>query len=86
MTEVPSGFVKPRSRHVVVSLHGATLADSTDPVLLFETNLPTRYYLPTDDVNFDALPPSSNTSMCPYKGIADRYWDAVQEPGEQNVA
>jgi uncharacterized protein (DUF427 family) len=74
------------SRHVVVSLNGVTLADSTDPVLLFETHLPTRYYLPARDVNFDALSPSSNTSMCPYKGLADRYWDAVHEPGEANVA
>jgi uncharacterized protein (DUF427 family) len=74
------------SRHVVVTLNGATLGDSADPVLLFETGLPTRYYLPTQDVNFDALAPSSNTSMCPYKGIADRYWNAAGEPGEANVA
>jgi uncharacterized protein (DUF427 family) len=74
------------SRHVVVTLHGVTLADSTDPVLLFETDLPTRYYLPVNDVDFEALSPGSNTSMCPYKGIADRYWDAVGEPGEANVA
>lgn len=61
-------------RHVVVSVEGAVLADSTNPVLLFETSLPTRYYLPADDVAFSALTASANESRCPYKGVADRYW------------
>jgi uncharacterized protein (DUF427 family) len=65
----------PSSRHVVVALDGVVLADSTSPVLLFETGLPTRYYLPLEDVRLDALTPSANRSHCPYKGDADRYWD-----------
>ena len=36
----------PSSRHVEVSLEGTVLADSHSPVLLFETDLPTRFYLP----------------------------------------
>jgi cation transport regulator ChaB len=63
-----------------------TLADSTDPVLLFETGLPTRYYLPAEDVNFDILTESSNRSFCPYKGAADRYWDARGDEPVVNVA
>jgi uncharacterized protein (DUF427 family) len=45
------------------------LAESTRPVLLFETNLPTRYYLPRDDVRAPARP-SAKRTFCPYKGQA----------------
>lgn len=76
----------PSSRHVVVSLNGVALADSDQPVLLFETGLPTRYYLPRDSVNFDALSPSANSSHCPYKGAAEEYWDIVGEPEGKNAA
>jgi uncharacterized protein (DUF427 family) len=65
------------SRHVVVELDGVRLADSTRPVLLFETGLPTRYYLPREDVERSALEPTSNRSLCPYKGVADEYWSVT---------
>ena len=70
----------PSSRHVQISLDGVLLADSHDPVLLFETYLPTRYYLPEQDVFLDRLHPGENHSHCPYKGFADTYWDAVGTP------
>lgn len=76
----------PSSRHVIVSLNGVVLGDTTKPVLLFETDLPTRYYLPRDDVNFDALSPSSNQSRCPYKGVADQYWDVTDQSEAANAA
>ena len=61
------------SRHVEVALDGAKLADSVRPVLLFETGLPVRYYLPKTDVHMELLTPSSATSRCPYKGTAEYY-------------
>jgi uncharacterized protein (DUF427 family) len=61
------------SRHVVVRVDGVVVADSTRPTLLFETRLPTRYYLPADDVRGDLLQPTATTTSCPYKGDA-RYW------------
>ncbi len=61
------------SRHVQVEVEGHTVADSSRPLLLFETSLPTRYYLPPEDVRTDLLEPTSTTTMCPYKGTA-RYW------------
>lgn len=74
------------ARHVTVALDGVVLADSSTPVLLFETDLPTRYYLPREDVHLDLLSPSSNRSQCPYKGEADHYWN-VEGPREaKNVA
>jgi uncharacterized protein (DUF427 family) len=58
------------SRHVRVAIDGDVVADSHSPRLLFETGLPTRYYLPLTDVRMDLLRPSSSESYCPYKGTA----------------
>jgi uncharacterized protein (DUF427 family) len=61
------------SRHVRVLIDGVVVADSTRPVLLFETGLPTRYYLPQTDVRTELLTPTTKSTQCPYKGTA-RYW------------
>jgi uncharacterized protein (DUF427 family) len=67
--------VRPSSRHVRVVLGGETVADSRRGLFLFETGLPTRYYLPREDVRTELLESSETTSICPYKGTA-RYWSA----------
>lgn len=61
------------SRHVVVSVDGVQVAESRRPLLLFETGLPTRYYLPPLDVRRDVLVPSPTITRCPYKGTAEYY-------------
>jgi len=61
------------SRHVRVEIRGVVVAETHRPVLLFETGLPTRYYIPKQDVRMDLLVPTSSVSRCPYKGVA-RYW------------
>jgi uncharacterized protein (DUF427 family) len=61
------------SRHVQVYVAGELLADSVRPLLLLETWLPTRYYLPYEDVRTELLEASDAVSTCPYKGQA-RYW------------
>lgn len=61
------------SRHVQVVIKGETVADTQRPFLLFETFLPTRYYIPRQDVNMNLLAPENLTTRCPYKGIAN-YW------------
>jgi len=60
------------NRHVRIEVDGVTVAESERPVLLFETGLPTRYYIPKDDVKVDITPTETHT-ICPYKGTAD-YW------------
>ena len=74
------------SRRVVVSADGTTLADSRSPILLFETTLPTRFYLPEADLVPDVLTPSSTRSHCPYKGFADRYWSIRDRPDLRDIA
>ena len=67
--------VLPSSRHVRVVIAGETVAETRRPALLFETQLPTRYYLPPEDVRMDLLEPTATTTRCPYKGVAS-YWSA----------
>jgi uncharacterized protein (DUF427 family) len=63
------------SRLVEIRVGGETVARSIRPLLLFETHLPTRYYLPFEDVRRDLLEPSARRTGCPYKGQAV-YWSA----------
>jgi uncharacterized protein (DUF427 family) len=68
------------SRHVRVDINGVTVAESHQPRMLFETGLPTRYYLPQTDLRMDLLRPSDRVTHCPYKGSAN-YW-SVEAGGE----
>lgn len=61
------------SRQVRVEVDGQVIAETDRPVLLFETGLPTRYYIPKLDVRMELLEPTSTITHCPYKGDA-RYW------------
>ena len=67
--------VLPSSRQVRLELDGQVLAESSRPMLLFETMLPTRYYLPREDVTAELTPTSTHT-CCAYKGQAS-YWSAA---------
>jgi uncharacterized protein (DUF427 family) len=81
-------FVHPRSpyvrvdalrsrRPVRVERDGVVLAESPAPVLVFETGLPTRYYLDARDVRFEQLVPSATRTACPYKGRTTGYWSVA---------
>ena len=65
--------ITPSTLHVEVSIDGETVAESDRPVLLDETGLPTRYYLPREDVRTELLRPTSRSTTCPFKGQAS-YW------------
>jgi len=60
-------------RRIVVSHGGQILADSRQAMALYETSLPTRWYLPRDDVRLDLLEPSTSRTVCAYKGEASYY-------------
>jgi uncharacterized protein (DUF427 family) len=60
------------TRPVRIEVDGEIVAESTGARLLFETSLPTRFYLPREDMRVD-LHPSSRHTYCPYKGVAS-YW------------
>jgi uncharacterized protein (DUF427 family) len=58
------------SRHVRVERDGHLLAESDSAILVFETGLPTRYYLSERDVDQSLLADSDLQTGCPYKGFA----------------
>ena len=62
------------TRAVRVELDGVVLAESRSPVMVFETGLPTRYYLNRSEANLDHLVPSQTQTACPYKGTTSGYW------------
>lgn len=63
-------------RRVVIAVDGEVLADTGSPVMLFETGLPTRYYIDATDVAFEHLESSDTQTLCPYKGVTSAYWSA----------
>jgi uncharacterized protein (DUF427 family) len=67
------------SRTVRIESHAVVLAETSSPVLCFETGLPTRYYLNRTDVDFTKLVPSDTVTSCPYKGTTTGYWSAIVE-------
>jgi uncharacterized protein (DUF427 family) len=84
---------RPSARQVRVEHDGEVLAESSRAVELDETGLPTRYYLPREDVRVDVLAPSDTTSHCPFKGDAtylsapsapDAFW-IYEAPSEEDA-
>ncbi len=62
------------TRPVRVELDGIVLAESSSPVMVFETGLPTRYYIARTEVNFEHLISTESVTECPYKGTTSGYW------------
>src|SRR3954447_11726030 len=88
---------RPSERHVRVEHAGQLLAESRRAVELDETGLPTRFYLPREDVRLDILTPSDTTSHCPFKGdatylstadVKDAFWvyEAPSESAAEPIA
>ena len=67
--------ILPSSRSVRVEIEGVVLAESTRAMVLHETGLPPRWYVPKFDVRMDLLTATPTRTACPYKGFAE-YWSA----------
>ena len=65
--------IVPTAAHVEVRIGGRLLATTDRAMKLDETGLPSRYYLPPDDVQMDLLRPTTFHTNCPFKGEAS-YW------------
>jgi uncharacterized protein (DUF427 family) len=74
--------IRHTSRHLVVRAGDRVIADTTSPVVLYESGFAPRWYVPRADVLVDALVPNTLQTFCPYKGIAS-YYDI---DGIQNAA
>ncbi len=72
----------PGTQHVRVTIDGQVVAESQHPVLVYETGIPVRYYLPPRDVDLTLFEPTDTHTTCPFKGIAS-YWTYRGEDGGQ---
>jgi uncharacterized protein (DUF427 family) len=77
--------VRRTSRPVRIELDGDVLAETTAARLLFETSIPTRFYVPRDDVRVP-LHPSPRRTYCPYKGEASTWSVDVGGRRHEDVA
>jgi uncharacterized protein (DUF427 family) len=80
----------PEERRIQVRIGVQTVADTQRALALTEGSLPTRWYLPREDISAE-LEPSDHRTTCPFKGEATHFAvggeDAVawsyEEPIEQ---
>lgn len=66
------GDVLRSSHQVRVLRKGTVLAESERALVMFETGLPPRFYLPREDVVAE-LRPSERATGCPVKGVASYF-------------
>lgn len=60
-------------RYVVITLGGATIAESRRAWRVCETSHPPTFYLPCEDIDPEVLRPGNGSSFCEFKGSAT-YW------------
>src|ERR1700754_2694432 len=65
--------IRDTSRNLVVRHGDEVIADSSRPLVLFESGFAPRWYVPRDDVTGSALTAVDTKSFCPYKGVCSYY-------------
>jgi uncharacterized protein (DUF427 family) len=65
--------IRHTSRHLVVRSGERIVADTTRPVVLYESGFAPRWYVPREDVDESALTPVESQTFCPYKGVCGYY-------------
>jgi len=73
------------TRPIEVKVAGKTVAKTTTSAHLYETGLPTRYYMPLSAVDQSVLRPSDLVTKCPYKGEAEYYHVVVDGQSKENI-
>jgi uncharacterized protein (DUF427 family) len=65
--------IRRTSRHLVVRAGDHVIAETRNPLVLYESGFAARWYVPRADVVGDALNAVDFQTFCPYKGIASYY-------------
>ncbi len=63
--------VRPSSRPVTVTIDGQTVAQSDNALVVSETGMGNRYYIPPADLQADLFVATESSTHCPYKGQAE---------------
>jgi uncharacterized protein (DUF427 family) len=72
--------IRRTSRHLVVRDGDRIIADTRNPVVLYESGFAPRWYVPRADIDESALTPAEGQTFCPYKGVAS-YYDIGEHTG-----
>jgi uncharacterized protein (DUF427 family) len=65
--------IRKTSRHLVVRDGDRVIADTHNPLALYESGFAPRWYVPREDIDLAALTPVDGETFCPYKGLASYY-------------
>jgi uncharacterized protein (DUF427 family) len=65
--------IRRTARHLQVRFGDRLVADSTCPLVLYESGFAPRWYVPRADIEGAALTPVEGQTFCPYKGLASYY-------------
>ncbi|WP_432884276.1 DUF427 domain-containing protein [Kribbella sp. CA-245084] len=65
--------IRQTSRHLIVRDGDQVIADSSRPLVLFESGFAPRWYVPREDVTDGSLTPVEGQTFCPYKGLCSYY-------------
>ncbi|WP_328519899.1 DUF427 domain-containing protein [Kribbella sp. NBC_00359] len=65
--------IRQTSRQLVVRAGDQVVADSSRPLVLYESGFAPRWYVPRADVDEAALTPVEGQTFCPYKGLCSYY-------------
>ena len=65
--------IRQTSRHLVVRYQDRVVADTRQPMVLYESGFAPRWYVPRADIDESALAPVARQTFCPYKGICSYY-------------
>jgi uncharacterized protein (DUF427 family) len=65
--------IRRTSRHLVVRQGDRVVADTSAPLVVYESGFAPRWYVPRIDIVAEALRPVEGQTFCPYKGLASYY-------------
>jgi uncharacterized protein (DUF427 family) len=65
--------IRQTSRHLVVRHHDRIIADTTRPLVLYESGFAPRWYVLRADIDESAITPVKLQTFCPYKGLCSYY-------------
>jgi uncharacterized protein (DUF427 family) len=65
--------IRRASRRLVVRSGETVIADTTQPLVLYESGFAPRWYVPREDTVESQLAANTTETFCPYKGVCSYY-------------
>ncbi|WP_166303381.1 DUF427 domain-containing protein [Bradyrhizobium sp. 2S1] len=65
--------IRQASRHLVVRHGERVIADTRQPLVIYESGFAPRWYVPRADIDESTLVPVKLQTFCPYKGLCSYY-------------